>query len=64
MNRMCPVCDQNFKSGDMIEVMVVAEWIQIPSEKAYKIGKPVEAYVHTLRHHDCFNDLEGPVNEE
>lgn len=63
MNRTCPVCDQLFRSGDIIEVMVVAEWVQIPSARAYKIGPPIEAYVHTLRHSDCFSDLESSNNE-
>jgi hypothetical protein len=56
MTHHCYLCGQPLEDRDMIEVTVVAPYHKIASRIAFSIGKPVEAYVSTLRHNDCGDD--------
>jgi hypothetical protein len=53
MIKFCPVCDQQYRPGELVEVVVIAPWNPIKSTVAFSLGKPVDAYPDTLKHHDC-----------
>ncbi len=53
MNRECFICGDVFKDGEMVELTVIAPYHEIPSKTSFSIGKPVEAYLDTLRHNKC-----------
>jgi len=53
LKRVCYICGEEFKDKEMVELTVIAPYNDIPSRIAFSIGKPVEAYLDTLRHNVC-----------
>jgi len=51
--RMCYLCGERLKTDDLVELTVIAHYQELKSKVAYSIGKPVDAYADTLRHHEC-----------
>jgi hypothetical protein len=56
MRKDCPLCGRPFQHGDLVEVTVIAPWIEIPSKISYAIGKPIDTYPDTLQHTECPDD--------
>ncbi len=55
-DQYCYLCSQILKDEEIIECTVVAEYMKIPSRIAFKLGKPMEVYLDTLRHNKCPED--------
>jgi len=53
--RMCYLCGERLLTDQLVELTVIAPYLELKSKVAYSIGKPVDAYADTLRHHDCEN---------
>lgn len=53
MKKSCPICGLYYKEGELVSVVVIAPWHEIKSSVAYSIGKPVDTYPDTLKHHEC-----------
>lgn len=56
MTKACYICNRDIKDGELVELTVIAYFHELKSKVAYSIGKPVDAYADTLRHHDCNED--------
>lgn len=59
MIKTCYLCNQRLRTGDLIEVTVVAVYRELGSKTACCIEQPVDAYANTLRHSNC----DDPRNE-
>lgn len=60
MVKFCPSCEQPFKNGELIELVIIAPWHEIKSVVNFSVGKPVDTYPDSLIHHECAvaeNDL-------
>lgn len=53
MRKMCYICGEYFKQGELVEITVIAPWHEIKSTVAYSIGQPIDTYPDTLRHNKC-----------
>jgi len=53
MTKSCYICGEEFKDLELVEITVIAPWHEIRSDVAFSIGKPIDAYADTLRHHQC-----------
>lgn len=53
MLRTCYICGDEFKTDELVELTVIAPWHPLKSSVTFSIGKPVDAYADTLRHHLC-----------
>jgi len=51
--KVCTVCGVPFKTGDVVELTVYAEWKDLRSSVAYAIDKPFDANPDTLKHKEC-----------
>lgn len=53
MIRTCYLCGDEFKADELVELTVIAAWRPLRSKVTFCIGKPLDAYSDTLRHHKC-----------
>ena len=53
MTRACYLCGELLREEQLVEITVIAHFHELKSKVAYSIGKPVDAYADTLRHHNC-----------
>ncbi len=53
MTRQCYLCGELLKQDQLVELTVIAHFIELKSKVAYSISKPVDAYADTLRHNNC-----------
>lgn len=53
MRKTCYLCGERLKQDQLVEVTVIAPYVEIKSKVTYSIGKPIDAYPDTLRHHEC-----------
>lgn len=53
MLRTCYLCGLPLRTDELVELTVIAPYVELRSKVAYSIGKPVDAYPDTLRHHEC-----------
>ncbi len=56
--KLCSECGKPFHAGDIVALMVYAEWRDLKSKVVYAIDKPFDADPASLRHREC------PANEE
>lgn len=56
MVRACYICGRYLKTDDIVELTVIAPYLELKSKVVYSIGKPIDAYADTLRHHLCPED--------
>ena len=53
MDKACPRCGDGFKTGELVELVIIAPYQEIPSKVAFSIGKPIDSYPDSLQHHSC-----------
>lgn len=53
MTKACYVCGELLREGQLVELTVISHFHELKSKVAYSIGKPIDAYADTLRHHEC-----------
>lgn len=59
MVKTCYLCGQRLKTDDLVELTVIAPFNELKSAVHFSIGRPIDAYASTLRHHNC----EDPKHE-
>jgi hypothetical protein len=59
MNKTCYLCGEEFEKDQLVELTVIAPWNPLRSNVTFSIGKPIDAYADTLRHHQCPNGDEN-----
>ena len=50
------MCGEPLKADQLVELTVIAPWVSLKSKVAFSIGKPIDAYADTLRHHECYDN--------
>ena len=56
MIKLCYMCGEPLKADQLVELTVIAPWVSLKSKVAFSIGKPIDAYSDTLRHHECYDN--------
>jgi len=53
MIKRCPKCDQIIKAGELVQLTVIAEFVDLRSKIHFAIDKPIDSLPETLEHDEC-----------
>jgi hypothetical protein len=53
MHKKCNLCGQYLRTGELVELTVIAPYHELRSNVTFSIGTPVDSYPESLRHNDC-----------